>query len=171
MVFFINCLALVCWLSIVLLVCYYAFTKRNGKQLSIIIVLCTAFLVWFYYPRQTHFPPDEFAPEYVRLTTPSVNHQTLKTNEPSEQSEEILALCNQICASRRLIPTLFRKPTMGGELYIYFSGKGENWAETRLSLTRYGRRNNMVKNKQVYFLWNAKSLYQQICDILEENPG
>lgn len=157
-------------IGVVLLILAQIRANRKGEKipvkLRILFVCGVCYLFLFYCPSKNLFPEEDYAPISIHVSNlPSSAPFFLNLEE--ETASEILRRCNQIWASRSVFQTLFRY-TGGQDMYIYFSGKGDNWSETGIGYSHRAARSTIRKNGFVFYSWNKVDLDPYLA--LSENP-
>ena len=140
-------------------------TGRGKALLWVLLAAAAVYEVWFYLPRTQLLPADQYGPvSEVQLTHTDTDAADLS----DEASGRILALCNELRGSRSALKTLFDPQVSVGEgAYVYFSGRGEDRAETCAGFGKDGGKTVLKIRGQVYSVWRSQDLYGELLEIVD----
>ena len=138
-------------------------TGRGKALLWALLAAAAVYEVWFYLPRTQLLPADQYGPvSEVQLT------HTDTADLSGEASGRILALCNELRGSRSALKTLFDPQVSVGEgAYVYFSGRGEDRAETCAGFGKDGEKTVLKIRGQVYSVSAPRDLYGELLEIVD----
>lgn len=165
MLFFINAFALAGWALLPVLAVLLFKMPGRRRALAGLLVAVLAYQAWFYFPADGQFPAADYGPvDHVHVSL--VSDPKTWDGLTEAQSDELLAVCNRVRASRSAWRHFF-----GGhqvDLSVYFSGDGADWSRTYLTCFSDPRRTPAIKkNGQIYYVWNGEGLYQELYAICE----
>ena len=140
-------------------------TGRGKALLWVLLAAAVVYEVWFYLPRTQLLPADQYGPvSEVQLTHTDTDAADLS----DEASGRILALCDELRGSRSALKTLFDPQVSVGEgAYVYFSGRGEDRAETCAGFGKDGGKTVLKIRGQVYSVSAPRDLYGELLEIVD----